>query len=826
MFGTSMSYGNYQEEKKDTLYLNDQSIESPIVYNARDSIYIDASKNQVHLFGNAQVEYEGINMKAGYILIDMDKNEITASYLYDKDSNHIELPEFTDGSDKMVASKLRINTNTKKVYIEEAKIAQSEAFIYMEVGKRHTNEEIHFIKGRFTTCDMEEPHFHFQLSRAIMIPDKKIVTGPMNLFIGGVPTPFGLPFSVIPQQKNRKHGFLFPNIVPMSDYGFGLQDLGYYTPINEKIQTSNYITLYNRGSWGVKNVTNYLVNYKYNGNFDFSYQDLNMGFPTNLHKNNLALKWIHNTDVKASPFWKFNSNINFTSNNNSKANLYQQTNSNYFTNQYNSDINISRNFPGKPYSMGMKLSFKQNTKTKMMTLNSPSFTFNVNRFFPFKKIIKDPKKEWKQVVSRIGIIYRMDFGNQTTFRDSLLAKAQWNNIQNSFINGANQSISIQTTAGIFHNKFKLTPSADYKSTLNFQQTLKEFVPLTPTKDTLLISQIQKTGVSHILSFTMNLSTQIYSYYRFVGKNKPLLRHILSPTIGFNYTPQINSVVSYSDTLNNIIRYSPFEKSLYNNYTTNSNGLITFSFNNTFELKKKSEKDSTGFRKFKIIEQFLINGNYNILKDSMKLSDISLSLRSTPTKALSFVSSASISPYFWNEKGNAIAKYAFNQNGTIGRFTQVNFATTYTLASKESLKKIENNKQNPSNNWNSDYQYFSLHPEQIVDFNIPWKMNLTHNYSIDLIQNTKHSYKRIHTLMLNGDLSFTKRWKISGTTNFDIKTFKIINTRLELTRDMHCWGLSFMWVPTGLNRYFQFRIFATGSMLSGLQQTFSKPPLFF
>jgi hypothetical protein len=81
-------------------------------------------------------------------------------------------------------------------------------------------------------------------------------------------------------------------------------------------------------------------------------------------------------------------------------------------------------------------------------------------------------------------------------------------------------------------------------------------------------------------------------------------------------------------------------------------------------------------------------------------------------------------------------------------------------------------------------------------------------------------------MLNGDISFTKRWKISGTTNLDLQTAKIVNTRLELTRDMHCWGLSFMWVPTGLNKYFQFRIFATGSMLNSLQHTFTKPPLFF
>jgi hypothetical protein len=832
MFKSNQSNAFFQPIKdslsSDTLYLNDESFETPIIYNSRDSIYIDVQKNQVHLFGDAHVEYEGINMKAGYILIDMDKNEITASYRYDKDSNRVELPEFTDGSDKMIASRLRINTDTKKVYIEEAKIEQSEAFIYMEVGKKHTNDEVHFRNGRFTTCDLDEPHFHFQLSKAIMIPDKKIVTGPMNLWIRGIPTPFGLPFSVIPQSKTRKHGFLFPNIVPMSNYGFGVQDLGYFTPINDQFQTSNYLTLYNRGSFGLRNHTDYKANYKYNGNFDLSVQNLKAGFPSNASTNNFTIKWVHNSDPKASPYWKFSSNVNFVSNNSSKTDLYQQNNSNYFTNQYNSDVNINRAFPGKPFSMGLKLSFKQNTQSKLMTLNSPEYNFNVNRFFPFKKLIKDNTTEWKQIFSRIGIVYRLDMANKSNFSDTLLKTSQWNSIQNSFINGANQSISIQTTAGLFKNKFKLTPSLDYRSSLNAQQNSIGFVPLSATKDTLITTRHQKVGTSQTLSFNASLTTVVYSYYRFVGKNKPLLRHIMTPSVSYSYSPNLNPTYSYIDTAGKTINYSPFTNSLYSStYTLNRSGRINFGISNTFELKRLSTKDSTGYKKLKLVEQFLINGSYDVFKDSMNLSDISLSFRSNPVKALSFVSSATFSPYSWNSLGNSIDKFAIQENGRLGRYKQAQFATTYTFASKESIKKIESSKpQNANSNWNSDYQYFALHPEQIVDFSIPWKANITHNYTLTLEENSIQSFKKLNTLMINGDISFTKRWKLVGTTNIDIKSIKIINTRLELTRDMHCWGLSFMWVPTGLNRYFQFRIFATSSMLSGLEQKFTKPPLFF
>ena len=814
----------YSQSNKDTIYVNDESMEVPLIYNAKDSLYIDVASNKVYLYGQAKVEYEGINMKAGFILIDLGKNEITASYRYTKDSTKVEFPEFTDGSESMIASRLRINTETKKVYIEEAKIKQTEASIYMEEGKRHSNEQIHFKNGRFSTCDLDEPHFHFQLSKAIMIPEKRIVTGPMNLWIKGVPTPLGLPFSMIPQQKEkRKSGLLFPSIIPMSAYGFGVQDLGYFSPINDSWQTTNKLTLYNRGTWGLKNSTEYKVNYKHNGAFDISYQFFKMGYLIHNNQNNIAIRWTHNTDPKSNPYWRFSSNVNFTSNNNSKTNLYQQDNTNYFNNQYNSDININRNFPGKPITMAMKISFRQNTQTKLMTLASPTYNLSVNRFFPFKKIISGTQ-EWKQVFSRIGVVYRLDFINQSTFNDSLLKKSQFNTIGKGFINGATHTMSVQTTAGFFKNTLKFSPSVEYRSNLNFQQISRGFVPNSlGSKDTLVTVLNQKTGISQNLSFNANLTTMLYSYYRFAGKNKPLLRHILTPTMGFSYIPKLNQTYSYLDTSGNKINYSPFERSAYSSYNITNSGIITFGVNNTFELKKASSKDSTGYKKYKLIEQLLISGNYNLFKDSMKLSDFSIVIRSNPFNAVSIVSNSRFTPYYWNENGISIAKFAYDTIKKLGRFNHYDISTTYTFASKNSLEKLNTTSNNQqATNWNSDYMYFSLHPEQLLDFQIPWKVNLTHIYSVDIT----NTISRKHTLMLNGDISFTKRWKISGTTNLDLQTAKIVNTRLELTRDMHCWGLSFMWVPTGLNKYFQFRIFATGSMLNSLQHTFTKPPLFF
>lgn len=206
---------NFCYSQKDTIYITDNSIEDIIKASAIDSMVHDQKNRILYLYGDAHVFYEKIAINASFIQVDFSKNEVYASYTLDKDSNRVGVPVFTDGVEDVVASKIKYNFNTKKGFIQETKIKQDENFLYMEVAKIHANEDIHFKKGRFTSCNLEEPHYHFQLSKAILIPEKRIVSGPMNLWVMGIPTPLGLPFIFIPQKKlkNKNMDLFFHNIV-------------------------------------------------------------------------------------------------------------------------------------------------------------------------------------------------------------------------------------------------------------------------------------------------------------------------------------------------------------------------------------------------------------------------------------------------------------------------------------------------------------------------------------------------------------------------------------------------------------------------------------
>ncbi|MDG1333491.1 MAG: putative LPS assembly protein LptD [Crocinitomicaceae bacterium] len=823
---------SYAQESapRDTLVIEKSDLDAPIFYSARDSIYSDLKKKQVHLYGDAKVDNGEINMSAGYILIDLNKNEVLATYAYDKDSSKVEFPLFSDGSDQIKASTIRYNFNTEKGFIEEVAIVQDEMHLYMEVAKRHANEEIHFKKGRFTTCDLEEPHYHFQLSKAVMIPNKRIVTGAMNLWVGGVPTPLGLPFSVIPQAEEKSKGLIFPQFVPISNFGFGIQDLGYYVPINDNLQTTFYGTLYSRGSWGLRNVTDYSKKYGFQGSTNIGFQQFKSGFPTNSNQNKLSLGWIHSKDAKSSPYWGFRANVNYISDNNTQNNL-DPINDQYFNNTLTSDINLTRRFPNVPIlSAGMKIRMRQNSVSENISLTSPVMNVNVTRFFPLKKLVNG-SKGWRQLLTRFGVTYNFEGQNRALFSDSLLTKRDLAGINDEFLNGFSHTFNLQTTASLFKNTLKVTPSLQYGNKMNFQQTNRWY---DTANDSMIVDKLPRFGTADDLSLNVQATTVLYSYYRFVGKNKPLVRHVLTPTVSYRYVPNLNSNKIVYDGFGadrDTIVYSPFEQSLYSVGNTRDQQLITFGFNNTLELKRKSDKDTVdGFKRTRLIDGFSITGNYDILKDSNNLSNISLNLRISPVKWLNFVSTSSFSAYAWDEStGRTTQDWALDSNGRLGRFINTNLTTTVTFTSQESRKEIEKTQKRIEENWTSDYAFFALHPEHAINFDIPWKVTLSHVYQISANQNISTTstdrYTDIQTLMVTGDVSFTKRWKLATTTNLDLATGRVTNSRFTLTRDMHCWALAFHYTPIGLNKSFLFSIRSTSMLFKDAKIDVRRPPSF-
>ena len=806
----------------------DSSLSEKIVYSARDSIVQLVKENKVILYGDAKLQYDDINLSAGFISLNLKNKEIEARFEYDKDSNIVEKPIFEQGGQVVLCDKIIYNTETKKGFIEELSLKQDEFTFRMNIAKKHANDELHLRKGKLSTCDLENPHYHFQMSKGIIIPNERIVTGPLNLHINGIPTPLGLPFALIPT-KDRKEvkGLIFPEFVPISQYGFGFQNLGYYIPINSKIQNTIYGNLYNRGSWGLRNELDYAIRYHFRGKLNVGWQQFFRSFPTKSTQNKIVVNWSHRTDAKSSPNSSFSSNVNFVSDN-TMQNSLDPMNAEYFSNSFNSDINYSAKIPTLPINLGVKLSLRQNSIANNISLKSPILNANMSRVFPFKNVLKLNKSPLAESIHKIGITYNFEGINKSTFQDSLLSQGDFNSIGALFMNGFSQSASIQTNVGFFKNAVKVNPSLNYGNKINFQQTRKFY---DGTTNSTITDTISKTGIAHELNFNLTATSVVYSYYELIGKNKPKIRHLLTPSLGFRYVPKLNQLVSDSvGTNQTLITYSPYERSVYQVGNSSGASLLNFGFNNTLELKHKSIKDTvTGYKKIRLIDQFSITGNYDFMKDSMKLSNISLNLRISPLNWINVVSNANFSPYLKDSTGKAIADLAILNNKGLGSFVNINLTTGIVLANKKSRNKIQEKSRFMNDHWNSAFNYFALHPNEVIYFDIPWKMNISHVFSINANKNISvsnpNTYNTVQTISFSGDVSFSKTWNLSGRLNYNLENLSVTNAYFTLNRNLHCWALSFYWVPIGGNKSFLLSIRNTSNIFRDAKLDFRKPPVF-
>jgi hypothetical protein len=101
----------------------------------------------------------------------------------------------------------------------------------------------------------------------------------------------------------------------------------------------------------------------------------------------------------------------------------------------------------------------------------------------------------------------------------------------------------------------------------------------------------------------------------------------------------------------------------------------------------------------------------------------------------------------------------------------------------------------------------------VKFDVPWTMRVAYNFYY-----TKSAFKPVisQTLALNGDVSLTKKTKISYTTGYDIARKQITMTSVGIYRDLHCWEMSLDWIPIGYLKSWNFTLRVKASVLADLK----------
>lgn len=793
----------------DTLSSPD-ALEFPVRYLAKDSIRIDMKSKKVYLFGEAEVYYEDIELKAENIEIDMDSNVVTARGKQDSTGKYFGEPVFSENGSEVNSHEMKYNFNTKKGLIVDAVTHEGENYIHGEKIYKTPDDILYIKHGKYTTCNLKHPHYWFSANKLKIIPEDKIVTGPANLVIEGIPTPLGIPFGFFPNSNKQKSGIIIPTFGESGQYGFFLLGGGYYAAISDNLSTQITGDFYSKGSWAGNMLTNYKKRYKYTGALNTNFSVFKSGFkefPNYSETENFFIRWNHTQDPKAQPNSIFSANVNF-GNSQNYTNNFNSTGDQYLSTSFNSSVSYKKSFAGKPYSFSLNGYHSQNTLNKTVTVRLPELAFNVARVYPFKRKTTVGNQK---LYEKIGVSYSMNTKNEVTAQDSLFSTRNLNILKDEFQNGMKHSIPLSTSFKVLKN-FTVNPAINY-SEIWYIESIRKTLNLDSTIETTSVSGFER---GNSLNLSINASTRLFGMYQYRGNMIKALRHVMTPSIGFSYTPENNSgMTSYYDAVRDTnITYSIFEGNIYGTTNATEAGLINLGLLNNFEMKVRNRKDSLGKdKKIKLLEALKFSTSYNIMADSLKWNDIVINAR-TNIRKINLNGSANFDPYIIEKDslGNAvsmdISEYA--RNGRIGRLTSASLAAGFSFRSKKSTAKKESNYGTEQ-----ELEYIRANASEFVDFNVPWTLNVNYNirYSKPAFDHTV-----IQTLNFSGDISLTNKWKIGARSGWDFEQKDLSYTSVDIYRDLHCWEMTFNWIPFGPRQSYLFTIRVKSALLQDLKLT--------
>ncbi len=825
---------------------SDSAIETQVICSASDSSYRDMNQKKIYYFGNAEAKYDDIVLTAACLEFDLETSTCRAYGAVDSLGKLQGRPVFKQGESTFEAKEMLYNFKSKKGIITKVWTEEQGGYLHGERVKRMDDNSIHIKSGGYTTCDLKDhPHYQFKFTKAKVIPDDKIVTGPIYMTIADIPLPLALPFSMIPNTKGKKSGLIIPTYGESANRGFYLENGGYYWAINDYYDLQVLGDIYTRGSWGIKPTFRYNKRYKHNGSMALSFNVNKIGTKGAAdyqESNDFKIQWTHKQDTKSHPRRNFSANVNIVSSNFNKYNA--QTTTDQLSNTFQSSISYQTNFGGKVY-LTLNANHSQNTMTRQLTASLPELTLNVNTFYPLQKVGKAGKKRWYQSLS---MSYTMNGKAYINDVDTVLFKGfsdnfgEWarKTLRGHVQTGIKHTVPISATIKLLKH-FSWTNTVGLSDYMYFQRAEQQWIHDTDSTGHLQIDTI--FGFHNLVDFNVStkITTKIYGMKHFSGGPIRAIRHVITPEIGFTYRPNFGDPKwgvygSYIDGNGNEKTYNKFERSLYGTPSQNQQGLLTYNFNNNLEIKVPSKSDTiTGVKKVPILESFSISGNYDVTKDSVNFSPISVSGRTTLFKKLGINYSSSWDPYAADSMGRRINRFEIADNGRLFRKTGSSwrFSLSYSF-NQNDLKKLQGKQgsqqlrdeinENARNSGMFDPDELNEilgNPNAYIDWTTPWSLSLSYN----LTYTTSIAYAafmgiatntHVHTIGLNGDISITPKWKVTFSTGWDFVNNNITYTNISVYRDLHCWEMRFNWIPIGSYKSWNFTINVKAQALKDLK----------
>jgi hypothetical protein len=804
---------------------DDLGLDNPIDYYGKDSTVVDVINEKILLYGQAWVNYGDLRVTAEFIEFSLDSYTAKAWGKKDSTGKIIERATFTEGDNSFQEDSLAYNFKSQRGISYGVRTEEGDAHLLSSISKKASNNWISVGKGKLTTCNAENPHYHFQLSKAMVIPNEKVVSGPLFLKFRKIPTPLALPFGFFPNKKESTQGILLPGYGNGNDKGYFIQNLGYYLPINKFVDTRVLFDVYTRGSWSARNITNYKKLYRHNGSFNISRVVNKTGIPElpEFTKSvNFNLQWTHNQDPKARPNSTFSSNVNLGSLNNFRNNL-NTSQQEFLSSTFSSRIQWSKRWPDSPFNMGVTAGHTQNTQSRNVQVTLPAVNLNMSRI-TLGRFVADPAA--KKFLDNIGITASADMQNTVSENERFFSLNQIETLNQKSRNGLRlQGQASTSLRAKQYGTFTINAGATMVSAFRYAERNFDDVQQILTTDTLV-------GIRSALNWNVsgNMNSRLYGTFNF-GNDRLIkaIRHMVQWNVGASYSPYSNFSNSIFAPDGTFIGYSPFDLAAYQPQNSMEQFNLNWSSTNNFEAKVRDKTQTKPtFKKIKIIDSWKKSISYNTMADSLNLSNLAMSAFTTLAKNITLNYSSTHSFYDRDSTGREINTYLAKNRNRLTRLEGANLALGFRFASKQKQEMARSDQALSQ----EEEEIIEKNRANLIDFKVPWSLNL--NYNLRMTRNFDDAKQRDTTVIrqaftFSGDFSLFEKWKISYNSGYSMEDpryrtlqFKdfglrdFTTTNIGLHWDLHCWEFSFNFVPFGQRQSYMAQLNIKSALLQDLK----------
>ncbi|WP_141654029.1 putative LPS assembly protein LptD [Candidatus Kryptonium thompsonii] len=775
------------QEHADTTKVRKSEIDTTVVYTAVDSAIYDVENRNMFLFGNADIKYKTMRLRSAFVRMNLDSTLLEASGIPDSTGNKITgAPILNDGGEEYHGFKLAYNFKTQKGRITQATTQMENAFYYGDRVKKVDKDVLFVYKGRYTTCDAEEPHFYIEGRKMKIIVNDKVIARPVVLYIADVPV-FALPFGVFPNKSGRRSGFIPPVWGQTYNTGFYFKRFGYYWAMSDYADFATTFDWYTRGGWQVSSDFRYALRYKFNGAIGFAFANFysgEEGDPDKTSSKEWRLNIIHSQNI--DPTSRISANVNISTNNYFRAtgttvrDVLQQT--------LISNVSYSKTIESINGSISINASRVQNLNTGTVDEVLPEISFSLPQVFPFAGgVYGVTDGKWHQ---RLSFGYSSRFVNK---RSTAMTK--------QFSYGMAHNLSVNFAPTIRY--FNVTPFFTYYENWYDRRTIKFYNPETKQVET----KIQKGFFqARYFKFGVSVSTKLYGIWQPEIFGISGFRHTLMPSVSLVYQPDFSSPFwknygSYVDSTGQIVKYSYFENSIFGGAPIGKLQSLNVGIGNIFEMKTTSSDSAGQPKKYQLLNLNL-SFSYNFVDPNKKLSPLFVTARTT-IAGIDIFSSSTFDFYKFNSTELLI------REGKIARLTNFSLAFSFTFSGR---KKQETERMQGIEGTGAEF--FKNYEPFKPSFEFGWNFSFGFDFSLSRIT----PYQTIKSANLRFTFGFdvTKNWRIMGSGSYDPIRKEIVVPSISIYRDLHCWEANFEWRPVGYARGFDLEIRVKAPQLHDLK----------